>query len=165
MKSGLPTSPSASSSSAPPPSYSETLSSPTQNRLPLNPPTYATSLRAPRINTLVNDHIIPHLHQSAMDGIMSNTLILIPSNVSDLMHVDMSNPDPKQEPLLSSFAFPGEKVVGFPDKDAITVTRLNGPENKLEFWRQAGVLRELLAQLRRTLESEGYSVLDHAQPV
>ena len=75
------------------------------------------------------------------------------------MHADALDPDSKKE--TPPLAFPGEKVVGFPDKDDITLVRLTGLDNKLEFWRQGSVVRELGSQLRRALEAEGYLVLEH----
>ncbi|KAL8794685.1 MAG: hypothetical protein Q9195_002760 [Heterodermia aff. obscurata] len=158
MKSPPPAS-ASSSSSAPPPSYTETISSPTQTRLPLNPPTYTSSLRAPYILDLITRHILPHISDSALNGIASTTRILIPSNVSSLMHSDALDPDSKEK--TAPFAFPGEKVVGFPDKDHITLVRLTGLDNKLEFWRQGSVVRELALQLRRALEAEGYFIVEH----
>ena len=107
----------------------------------------------------MNDHIHPYVQQSVATGITSSTLILVPSDVWKLKNVDTSNSYVKLDP---DFKFPGEKVLGFPDNEAITIQRLTGPDHKLEFWKQASVVRELSSTIQTMLRGEGYIVVDHA---
>lgn len=149
---------SSSVSSAPPPAYSETLSSPTPN-----PPTYATSQRAPRIIALVNDPIMKHVHDCIRKHVFSSTLILVPSDASTLMNVNAFDPYSKPEPGSSDFEFDKEQVVGFPANERITLVRLSGSDKKIEYWRPASIIRELSATLSRALELDGYNVTGSQQ--
>ena len=154
MKPSPPAPPSASS--PPPPPYSVT--SPTQNNLPRNPPTYATSLRAPRIRALINDHVMKHVHESASDRPYSQTFIFVPSNVTTLMNDETLDSDSKQDPG-SRYQFRQEKVIGFPAAEKITLIRLEGHDNELQYWKPASVTREVSATLDQTLQAEGYNVV------
>ncbi|KAL9021690.1 MAG: hypothetical protein Q9185_001054 [Variospora sp. 1 TL-2023] len=117
-----------SSTDAPPPSYSESL----------NAENHFTS----RVSTVVDLHIFPHL---AVDH-ATTTIILVPSNISTLIASPAS-------PLEKS-----ETLVGFPSSHNPTVIRLLGPDNRLEFWQRAAVLRELSCQLCERLRAQGFNI-------
>lgn len=154
MKPSPPAPPSASS--PPPPPYSVT--SPAQNNLPRNPPTYATSLRVPRIRALINEHVMKHVHESASDRPYSHTFIFVPSNVKTLMNDDTLDSNSKQEPG-SRYQFLQEKVIGFPAAEKITLIRLEGHDNEIQYWKSASVTREVSAILDQALLAEGYNVI------
>ena len=160
MKPSPPAPPSASS--PPPPPYSVT--SPAQNNLPRNPPTYATSLRAPRIRALINEHVIKHVQESASDYPYSHTFIFVPSNVTTLMNDEMLNSNSKQEPG-TRYQFRQEKVIGFPAAEKITLIRLEGHDNELQYWKSASVTREVSATVDQALHAEGYNVVHNQREV
>ncbi|KAI4140497.1 MAG: hypothetical protein LQ341_003819 [Variospora aurantia] len=134
-KSPLPTL-TQSSTDAPPPSYSESLN--------------AENPFTSHVSTVVDLHISPHLAVNHA----TNTIILIPSNISTLI----ASPASPLEKNLSSCAFPGETLVGFPSSHNPTVIRLLGPDNRLEFWQRAAVLRELSCQLCERLRAQGFNI-------
>ena len=121
------------------------------------PPSYAESLSAPRpsgaLTNAVDTHLLPHIQNAIVNQIASTILVVIPANVSTLSPPTEYSSEKESTPS----AFPGEALVGFPTSP--TVIRLGGAENSLEFWRRASVLNELKAQIRSTLEGEGYSMI------
>ncbi|KAI4239986.1 MAG: hypothetical protein L6R40_005418 [Gallowayella cf. fulva] len=131
--------PTSSASEPPPPSYSQSI-----NTSPL------ANLFTPRVTALIDAHIAPHL-----DGTSTSTLVLVPSNVTSLFH---SLPSCSTEKDTSS-AFPRELLIGFPSDENPTITRLPGPDNRLEFWQRAAALRELGRQLRARLRAEGHEIV------
>ncbi|MCJ1454611.1 hypothetical protein MMC28_004964 [Mycoblastus sanguinarius] len=136
------------------PTYAESTSS--NSVSPATLPQSVATARATLIALLLRTQITPHLHRAALSGLSSTTLLFVPSNVTTL------------RPPIGSFSkipsglnddFPGEKVVGFPSADNPTISRLQGQENSLEFWRQPAVILELEKQLRTQLRSEGYRLV------
>lgn len=121
------------------------------------PPSYTESLSAPRpssaLTDVVDTYLLPHVHSATINQTASTILVIVPSNVSALSPTAES-PSAKES---TPSAFPGETLVGF--SVSPTVIRLPGAENSLEFWRRPAVLKELEARLRRTLEGEGYSII------
>ena len=138
--------PSQSSDGLPP--YSESVSSPQQHFSPSYLPQNITAARTSLVSSLLSTHITPHLYQSALSGISSTTLILVPSNVSSLH--PSSNVGSRG---------PSETIVGFPSTENLTMLHLHGHENSLDFWRQVAVLQELGQQLRTHLRDSGYHVI------
>lgn len=130
------------------PSYSESVRSPQQHSSPNYLPQNIAAARSASISSLITAFIIPHLHGNALSGLASTTLILIPSNVSSL-----------QPPSKISPNGPSESIVGFPSAENLTVVRLHGQENSLEFWRQSAVMQELGLQMRTHLQNSGHRVI------
>lgn len=147
------------------PAYSE--------RLPIPPPSQVSSspfssllqsvnqTRTSNIRNLVATHIHPHLHASAGSGLSTTTLLLIPSNTSSLQPRPFSPSN-----LVSSDAesqtpdtFPGESIIGFGSAENLSLIRLHGAENTLEFWRQEVVIRELDVQLKDELRKGGHRIV------
>lgn len=138
------------------PPYSESVRSPQQYSLPSNLRQNIAAARSALIESLLTTHIIPHQQVSALSGLASTTLILIPSNVSSLQ--PPSQTGSKGLPG-SEDGFPGETIVGFPSVENLTMVRLHGQENSIEFWRQLAVIQELGQQLRTHLQNSGYQVI------
>ncbi|KAL8646748.1 MAG: hypothetical protein Q9210_005953 [Variospora velana] len=134
-KSPLPTL-TQSSTDAPPPSYSESFNA-------KNPITS-------HVSTVVDLHISPHLAVNHA----TNTIILVPSNISTLI----ASPASPLEKDPTSCAFPGETLVGFPSGHSPTVIRLAGPDDRLEFWQRAAALRALSHRLCERLRTQGYNI-------
>ena len=130
------------------PSYSESVRSSQQQLSPSYYPQSITTARTALISSLLTTYIIPHFYRSALSGLSSTTLILVPANVSSL------NPSGKTESQN-----PSETIVGFPSAEHLTIVRLHGQENGLEFWRQSAVTQELGQQIRSHLRSSGYRVI------
>lgn len=138
------------------PSYSESVHSPQQQISPSNLRQNIAATRTALIDSLLTTHITPHLHGSALSGLASTTLILIPSNVSSLQPPSQTA---SKGSSGSEDGFPGETIVGFPDVENLTMVRLHGQENSIEFWRQLAVIQELGQQLRTHLQKSGYQVI------
>ena len=136
------------------PSYSESISFPSTSSgfLPHNLANARTTL----ISSLLTQHISPHLHTTALSGLSSSTLLVIPSNVSSLKSPSDNG---SKDVSGQENAFPGETIVGFPSAENLSLIRLRGQENSLEFWRQPAVIRELEEQLRTQLRWEGHHVI------
>ncbi len=133
------------------PSYSESVRSPQQAPSTYHPRNIAAA-RTALISSLLTTYVIPHLHESALSGLSSTTLILVPSNVSSLQPCGT---------IGSQGA--SETIVGFPCAENLTMVRLHGQENSLEFWRQLVVMQELGQQLRAHLRNSGYQVIASLQ--
>ncbi|KAL2039646.1 hypothetical protein N7G274_007505 [Stereocaulon virgatum] len=135
------------------PPYSESISStPTS---PGSLPQNLANARTTLISSLITTHILPHLHTTALSGLSSSTLCLIPSNISSL-HPPSSNAS--KDPSSPPRSFPGETIVNFPSAENVSLIRLHDPSNTLQFWRQHGVIAELEEHLRSHLRAEGYRV-------
>ncbi|KAF6228367.1 hypothetical protein HO133_008097 [Letharia lupina] len=130
------------------PSYSESVRSPQQNHSPSYLPQNIAAARTSLISSLLTTYITPHLHESALSGLASTTLILVPSNVSSL-----------QPPGETGSKGASETIVGFPSSENLTMVRLHGQENSLEFWRQLAVMQELGQQMRTHLRNSGHRVI------
>lgn len=129
------------------PSYSESVHSQQQ----LSPSCYPENIAAARtalVSSLLTNYIAPHMYQTALSGLSSTALILVPTNVSSL------NPSDKADSQN-----PSETIVGFPSAENVNVVRLHGQENGLEFWRQSAVTQELGQQICSHLRSSGYRVI------
>ena len=129
------------------PPYSENPSYKSPTSLPQN----LTSVRIARIYSLLETHIKPHLLDTTLAGLSTSTLVLIPSDVPSLTPslVNDSRDGLGQQP-----SFSGEKIAGFTDVGNLTLIRLQGKENSLEFWRQLPVIKELEQALQEQLERE-----------
>ena len=140
-------------SSDPPPSYAASQGTPTLNPSPGYFP-FVASERTAVIAALLNNHIKPQLHIHALSGLSSTTLVFVPSNVSDLQPSPVGNVK-----IDEGLVFPGEKIVDFPSAENLSLTRLRGEENRLEFWRQPKVIQEIDRTLRNWLENDGLKIL------
>lgn len=119
------------------------------------PPSYSDSLSTPRghdsrVLKLVESYILSHLH-----GDPNTTLVLIPSDVSTLI--------PETTTSTSPAAFSHECIVGFQSTENPIIIRLQGVENALDFWRRGAAIGELESQLRVRLSDVGYRVI-HGSP-
>lgn len=130
------------------PSYSESVRSPQQSSSPSYLPQNIAAARTALISSLLTTYITPHLYESALSGLSSTTLILVPSNVFAL------HPSGK----IGS-KDPSETIVGFPSAENLRMVRLHGQDNSLEFWRQLAVMQELGQQMRSHLRNSGYRVI------
>ena len=131
------------------PSYSESVRSPQQDSSTSYLPQNIAAARTALISSLLTTYITPHLYGSALSGLSSTTLILVPSNVSAL-----------HSPGQIGSKDPSETIVGFPSAENLTMVRLHGQENSLEFWRQFAVMQELEQQMRSHLRNSGYRVIE-----
>ncbi|KAL8698656.1 MAG: hypothetical protein Q9201_006454 [Fulgogasparrea decipioides] len=128
--------------------------------VPVPPPPYSEILEASpppnpiisRVSTLIDSHILPHLNDS-----LTTALVLVPSNVTPLICASESS---STKDTLS-FAFPGEKIVGFDSEDTPTVIRLVGADNRLDFWQRAAVIRALENELRGRFSAQGYKLVNN----
>lgn len=150
------------------PAYSERpIPSPPLSLSPYSPfPSLLQSVNKTRglnIRTLISTHIHPHLQASAVSGLSKTILVLIPSNISSLQPRPFSplNPNSGINDTGSEAAdtFPGESVIGFSSAENLSLVRLHGAENTLEFWRQEAVIRELDSQLKDDLRRGGHRIL------
>lgn len=146
-----------------PPSYSESLlhSSSFHSSLLIS----ITETRRQLISALLTNHVHPHIHSSATNGLNKTTLALIPSNISSLHPAPFCSTDPSIyrnpfDQLGDGETFPGEKLINFPFAEKVSLIRLRGAENTLEFWRQPTVIRDLETQLKTELEAGGYRLVD-----
>ncbi|MCJ1273422.1 hypothetical protein MMC21_001213 [Puttea exsequens] len=139
----------AASSSDAPPSYSDSISSPQPTSLPQN----IAQARAALVSSLVKTHISPHLYGSTLAGLSSIILLLVPANVSSLQ------PQNEIKDPSGDVKFRGESIEGFFSAENLTIVRLHGRENSIEFWRQPAVIRELEQQLRAQLSKDGHRVV------
>ena len=139
------------------PSYSESVRS-QQHSSPRYLPQNIAAARTAVISSLLTTYITPHLHERALSGLSSTTLVLVPSNVSSLQ------PPGKIEskgPPDSENGLPLGTVVGFPSAESenLKMVRLHGQDNSLEFWRQLVVMQELGQQIRSHLRNSGHQVI------
>ena len=146
----------SSSLSDGPPSYTESLNSPQHNNSPSYLPQNIAAARTAVISSLLINYITPHLYGSALSGLASTTLILIPSNVSSLQPPSKTG---SQASLDSKDGPPRETIVGFASAENLTLIRLHGQENSIQFWRQPIVIQELGQQLRSHLLISGHRVV------
>jgi len=138
------------------PSYTESTSTSLNSTPTL--PNHVARARSALISTLVTTKIIPHLHSNVLSGVSSTTLLMVPSNVSQLQPPQSNIVGPKGS-WASEAALPQETVVGFPTAENPTLVRLEGQENSLGFWCQPAVLFELDQQLCSQLQQDGYRVV------
>ena len=131
------------------PSYTESVRSPQQGSSPSYLPQNIAAARTALISSLLTTYITPHLYESALSGLSSTSLILVPSNVFAL------HPSGK----IGS-RDPSETIVGFPSTENLRMICLHGQENSLEFWRQLAVMQELGQQMRSHLRNSGYRVIE-----
>ena len=134
------------------PSYSESVRSPQHHPSPSYHFQNIAAARTALIQSLLTTYIVPHLYESALSGLSNTTLILVPANVPSL------NPHGKTGSLG-----PSETIVGFPSAENLTMIRLHGQENRLEFWRQSAVMQELGQQICSHLQSSGYRVIQGSE--
>lgn len=147
----------------PPPSYSESIAS-QPFVLHSLPPTIPKA-RFNLISSLLTTHIRPHLPRSALDGIPSRTLVLIPSNVSNLHPIPVVAAEPGSyfnpfNHAAGSTGFINESVIGFPSTEDLMLVRLHGHENTLEFWCQDNAIRDLETQLKAELSDVGHQIVE-----
>lgn len=138
------------------PSYSESVRSPPISPSPSYLPQNIAAARTALISSLLTTYIAPHLHGSALSGLASTTLVLVPSNVSSLQPAGKIGS--KSTSGLEDVS-PREIVVGFPSGENLTMIRLHDQENVIEFWRQLTVIQELGQQLRTYLRNSGHQVI------
>lgn len=138
------------------PSYSESISS-SLNTTPSLPNNVARA-RSALIFNLITSQIVPHLHSSVLSGLSSTTLLIVPSNVSQLQPPQTSNADSKTS-WNPEATFPQETIVGFPSAENLLLIRLQGQENSLGFWSQPVVVSELEQQLRSQLQKDGHRMI------
>ena len=136
------------------PTYEE--SSATQFLLPSSQtslPQHLSATRNARISQLFNTEIYPYLCEQALSGLAQSTLILVPSTTTALQPAPILEGKATEAPQ-----FPGETIVGFPSENHVTLVRLRGEENALEFWKQPSVIRELGSHVRVCLRDTGHNV-------
>lgn len=138
------------------PSYSESTSTSLNSTPTL--PTHVARARSVLISTLVTTQIIPCLHSNVLSGVSSTTLLMVPSNVSQLQPPQSNIAGPTGS-WASEAALSQETVVGFPTAENPTLVRLQGQENSLGFWCQPAVVLELNQQLCSQLQQDGYRVV------
>lgn len=141
-----------------PPSYSESLTNAAFSLPSLSfYPQHQSATRTAIISDLIRTHITPHLHVSARSGVSQSTLVLVPSNVSALIPPTIASIDSKDTQSKHG-SFDGEDLVGFPTGENISMVRLRGEEQTIEFWCQSAVVRELEQRLRETLQRDKLDV-------
>ncbi|KAL9033414.1 MAG: hypothetical protein Q9180_005958 [Flavoplaca navasiana] len=128
---------------APPPPYTESLTS-SQSALSLGR----------RVNALISTHILPHITNKP-----TTTLVLVPFDVTPLFAQSADESSKDATPL----AYSGEKLVGFDSDEQPLLIRLSDAAGGLEFWRTPAVLRELTSQLNQTVRSMSYWVVPKAE--
>lgn len=138
------------------PSYSESVRSAPINPPPSYLPQNIAAARTALISSLLTTYITPHLHGSALSGLASTTLILVPSNVSSLQ---LGGKVGSKSPSGWEDGSPKETVVGFPSGENLTMIRLHDQDHIIEFWRQLTVIQELGQQLRTYLRKSGHQVI------
>ena len=123
---------------APPPSYDETIITPTSQS-----PQLSSS------SSFIDTYIWPYLN-----GEPITTLVLVPSNVSSLLpSTDFSSTKSKPQTELDG------TFIGFRSEESPILVPLQRPENRLEVWQSPGMLHRLEDHLRRRLSQEGYRLL------
>lgn len=118
---------------------------------------YHSAARTAIISDLIRTDIMPHLHVNALSGLPQSTLVLVPSNVSALIPPTTASIDSKDAQSKPD-SFPGELIIGFPTTENLTMVRLRGEEQTLEFWRQPVVVREVEQRLCETLQRDKLNV-------
>ncbi len=138
------------------PSYPESVSSSTYPTPSI--PNKVARARSALISTLVTTQLLPHLHSNVLSGLSNTTLLIIPTNVSELQPPHSSNVD-AIDSRTSEATHLQERVVGFLSSENLTLVRLQGQENSLGFWCQPTVVIELEHHLRSQLQREGQRVV------
>ena len=137
------------------PSYNESL---TKFALP-----FAASLqdqstsRQATICDLIEGYILPYLGKAFFRGLSQNTLIFVPSNVSALIPPTAAISESKDTQKIPD-AFPGETIVGFPTSENLTLIRLRGDKQTIEFWCQPSVIGDVEQRVREILIRDGLEV-------
>ena len=134
------------------PSYAESISS---GPYSTTTPNDVQGARAALVLSILTTHITPHLQSKI--ALSSKTFILVPSDIS---HLQPPKDSSSQDVSDLVAAFPGEMLVGFRSSENLTMIRLQGPENRSEFWRQQAAIQELEQQLRTNLRQRGYRVIN-----
>lgn len=138
------------------PSYSESISDPQPSSATLRQ--NITQARCALVSSLLTTHISPHLYSNSLSGLSNTTLLLVPSNVSSLQPPSHDAKDPFHD----GPTFRGESIEGFYTAENLTIVRLQGQENSIEFWRQPAVIRELGQQLQVKLRKDGHRIAGDA---
>ena len=133
-----------------PPSYDESIGS--QRHSTQSSETNLVTARLALVNSLLATHVNPHLQATALSGLSSTSLILVPSNVTALQ--PMSSTSSLDKSTNSTFS--GEKIVSLPSSENPAIKRLHEKENSLEFLRQPMVLQKVKEELCLHLNREGY---------
>ncbi|MCJ1328737.1 hypothetical protein MMC10_005414 [Thelotrema lepadinum] len=128
-----------------PPAYSEYAPSPALS--PSTLPQHLTEVRTIRLNNTITDQILPQFQTAVTSGLSNTTLVLLPSSAED-----------SQQSLDAKSSSSAPEVLGFPSTENVSVIRLEGEENTLEFWRQLTVARELESMLKSHLDASGHRV-------
>jgi len=117
------------------------------------------AVREKQIASVINQHVYPWISQEVMNGIGNIAIALIPSDVVLL----------QDKTVTSEFDFdPSEnnkvEIVGFSEQPH--QIQLEGHMNRLDFWKQKGVLEELERALIETLDSspQPSEQMEHPQP-
>ncbi len=77
--------------------------------------------------------------------------------MSDLIPPTIASIDSKDAQSKHD-SFDGEILVGFPTSENLSMVRLRGEEQTIEFWRQPAVVREVEQRLRETLQRDKLNV-------
>ena len=118
---------------------------------------HQSAVRQAIICDLIEGYILPNLAKTFFEGLSQNTLIFVPSNVSALIPPTAAIPESKDPQKRHDF-FPGESIVGFPTSEKLTLIRLRGDKQTIEFWRQQSVIREVEQRVREVLIRDGLEV-------
>lgn len=95
-----------------------------------------TAVRAEHTRRIADEHICPSIRKRAEDGLSKTTVVLIPSNL------DVSKTSDAIE------------IVDFHDhEEEVEQVQLEGSLNRLEFWRQPDVIKELCYALEERLSA------------
>ncbi|KAF2807779.1 uncharacterized protein BDZ99DRAFT_65820 [Mytilinidion resinicola] len=108
------------------------------------------AVREEQIASVINEHVYPLISQQAMYGIGSITIALMPSDVVLA----------QEERVKSEFDFEISEesrveIIGFPEQ--LQQIQLDGHMNRLDFWKQQGVVEELERALNENLDASSQS--------
>lgn len=102
------------------------------------------------VHALLTIWIIPHVRTAISSSTLSSTLIIIPSDIATLQ------PPVDMDAIIPSQGFPGEKVVGFPSAEELTLIRLSNPEDTHQYWQRQATKQLLADAVHAYLVQEGY---------
>ncbi|OCK82995.1 hypothetical protein K432DRAFT_414953 [Lepidopterella palustris CBS 459.81] len=105
-----------------------------------------TMVRAQHISSVIDELISPLVEKQAMYGIADTTIALIPSDVIV----------PQDETTRSEFDFDNParvEAVGFTSDGDLQQVQLEGPMNRISFWKQDGIVQDLERVLQDRLNA------------
>ncbi|KAF2495640.1 hypothetical protein BU16DRAFT_510602 [Lophium mytilinum] len=112
------------------------------------------AIREEQIASVINEHVYPLISQQATYGIGSINIALMPSDVV-LPQEDKVKSDTEYD--FETSDGPQVEIIGFPEE--LQRIQLEGHVNRLEFWKQRGVVEELERALNETLDTSSQSTV------